>query len=160
MDVPGCLPGVEGEHSGAVRHGAKLFYAYAEATIPMVTVVLRKAYGGGYVSLGSRHIGADYVFCLPTAEIAVMGPESAVSVLYHKEIKAIVENGGDVEAFKKEKAEEYRREYANPYEAGAKGYIDDVVKPQDVRGRVIDAFASLSGKTVDRPNKKHGLTPA
>ena len=80
-------------------------------------------------------------------------------VLYHKEIKAIVENGGDVEAFKKEKAEEYRREYANPYEAGAKGYIDDVVKPQDVRGRVIDAFASLSGKKVDRPNKKHGLTP-
>ena len=159
MDVPGCLPGVEGEHSGAVRHGAKLFYAYAEATIPMVTVVLRKAYGGGYVSLGSRHIGADYVFCLPTAEIAVMGPESAVSVLYHKEIKAIVENGGDVEAFKKEKAEEYRREYANPYEAGAKGYIDDVVEPQDVRGRVVEAFSSLKGKKVDRPNKKHGLTP-
>lgn len=160
MDVPGCLPGVEGEHSGAVRHGAKLFYAYAEATIPMVTVVLRKAYGGGYVSLGSRHIGADYVFCLPTAEIAVMGPESAVSVLYHKEIKSIVENGGDVESFKKEKAEEYRREYANPYEAGAKGYIDDVVNPKDVRGRVIDAFASLRGKKVDRPHKKHGLIPA
>ena len=89
-----------------------------------------------------------------------MGPESAVSVLYHKEIKAIVENGGDVEAFKKEKAEEYRREYANPYEAGAKGYIDDVVMPRDVRRRVIDAFTSLRGKTVERPNKKHGLTPA
>ncbi|MCQ2190501.1 MAG: acyl-CoA carboxylase subunit beta [Paludibacteraceae bacterium] len=160
MDVPGCLPGVDGEHSGAVRHGAKLFYAYAEATIPMITVVLRKAYGGGYVALGSRHIGADYVFCLPTAEIAVMGPESAVSVLYHKEIKSIVEAGGDVEAFKKEKAEEYRREYANPYEAGAKGYIDDVVDPKDVRSRVIDAFVSLKGKKVERPNKKHGLTPA
>lgn len=160
MDVPGCLPGVDGEHSGAVRHGAKLFYAYAEATIPMITVVLRKAYGGGYVALGSRHIGADYVFCLPTAEIAVMGPESAVSVLYHKEIKAIVEAGGDLEAFKKEKAEQYRREYANPYEAGAKGYIDDVVMPQDVRNRVIDAFESLKGKKVERPNKKHGLTPA
>lgn len=160
MDVPGCLPGVDGEHSGAVRHGAKLFYAYAEATIPMVTVVLRKAYGGGYVALGSRHIGADYVFCLPTAEIAVMGPESAVSVLYHKEIKSLTETGGDLDAFKKEKAEQYRREYANPYEAGAKGYIDDVVMPQDVRARVIDAFASLKGKKVERPNKKHGLTPA
>lgn len=155
MDVPGCLPGVDGELRGAVRHGAKIFYAYAEATVPMVTLILRKAYGGGYVCLGSKHIGADLVYALPSAEIAVMGPESAASVIYRKEIAA----SEDAEKTKAEKTAEYRKEYANPYIAAAKGYIDDVIAPDEARERIANALDMLKVKHSQPISKKHGIMP-
>lgn len=155
MDVPGCLPGVDGELRGAVRHGAKIFYAYAEATTPMITLILRKAYGGGYVCLGSKHIGADIVYALPSAEIAVMGPESAASVIYRKEIAA----SEDAEKTKAEKTAEYRKEYATPYVAAAKGYIDDVIAPNEARERIATALDMLKNKQVQPISKKHGIMP-
>ncbi|MEO2152492.1 MAG: carboxyl transferase domain-containing protein, partial [Thermococcus sp.] len=155
VDVPGYLPGVDQESRGIIRHGAKVLYAYAEATVPMVTVILRKAYGGAYLAMGSKHLGADFVFAWPTAEIAVMGPEGAANIIFRKEIAA-AENPEEV---RQQKIAEYRERFANPYVAAARGYIDDVIDPAETRGKVIMALEALEGKRVKLPPKKHGNIP-
>ena len=154
-DVPGFLPGVGQEHGGIIRHGAKLLYAYCEATVPKVTIITRKAYGGAYDVMSSKHIRGDINYAWPTAEIAVMGPKGAVEVLYRKEIAA-AENGDEVAA---ERQEEYREKFANPYIAAARGYVDDVIDPRDTRARVISAFDMLQNKRDENPWKKHGNIP-
>jgi len=155
-DMPGYLPGVDQEHAGVIRHGAKLLYAYSEATVPKVTVILRKAYGGGYIAMNSRHLRADFVFAWPMAEIAVMGPEGAANIIFKKEIM----EAKDPDAMRKEKVEEYKQKFANPYVAAAKGYIDSVINPNDTRKYLIHAFEVSENKIVKRPNKKHGIPPA
>lgn len=154
-DVPGFLPGVDQEHSGIIRHGAKLLYAYADASIPKITVILRKSYGGAYCVLNSKNLGGDFNFAWPTAEIAVMGPEGAVSILYRKELIESDEPG----KLKKELAKRYREEIANPYVADEKGYIDEVIDPAFTRRKLIFAFNALENKHVSRPSRKHGNIP-
>ncbi len=154
-DVPGFLPGVGQEHGGIIRHGAKLLYAYCEATVPKVTIITRKAYGGAYDVMSSKHIRGDINYAWPTAEIAVMGPKGAVEILYRKEIAA-AENGDEVAA---ERQEEYREKFANPYIAAARGYVDDVIDPRDTRARLISAFDMLQNKRDENPWKKHGNIP-
>lgn len=154
-DMPGYLPGVDQEHAGVIRHGAKLLYAYSEATVPKVTIILRKAYGGGYIAMNSRHLRADFVFAWPTAEIAVMGPEGAANIIFKKEIM----EAEDPEAMRKEKVQEYKDKFANPYVAAAKGYIDTVIHPKDTRKFIIHALSISVNKTVKRPAKKHGIPP-
>ncbi|MGE0091492.1 MAG: acyl-CoA carboxylase subunit beta [Bacteroidia bacterium] len=154
-DLPGYLPGVDQEHAGVIRHGAKLLYAYSEATVPKVTVILRKAYGGGYIAMNSRHLRADFVFAWPMAEIAVMGPEGAANIIFRKEIM----EAADPEAMRKQKVEEYKQKFANPYVAAAKGYIDSVIDPKDTRKFLIHAFDVSKNKVVKRPTKKHGIPP-
>lgn len=155
VDVPGYLPGVDQESRGIIRHGAKVLYAYAEATVPMVTVILRKAYGGAYLAMGSKHLGADFVFAWPTAEIAVMGPEGAANIIFRKEI-AQAENPEEIRG---QKIAEYREKFANPYVAAARGYIDDVIDPAETRAKVIMALEALESKRVKLPPKKHGNIP-
>lgn len=155
MDVPGYLPGVDQEYGGIIRHGAKLLYAYSEATVSKVTVITRKAYGGAYIAMCSRHLGADMVFAFPTAEIAVMGPEGAANVVFRDEIAA-AENP---EAKRQEKIEEFRNVFANPYVAAARGYIDDVIDPQHLRVKVIGALEMTVTKRQGRLPKKHGNIP-
>ncbi len=154
-DMPGYLPGVDQEHAGVIRHGAKLLYAYSEATVPKITVILRKAYGGGYIAMNSRHLRADFVFAWPTAEIAVMGPEGAANIIFRKEIME-AENPDDM---RKQKVEEYKNKFANPYVAAAKGYIDSVIEPADTRKFLIHSIEVSANKTLKRPNKKHGIPP-
>ncbi len=154
-DVPGYLPGVDQEYGGIIRHGAKLLYAYSEATVPKVTVITRKAYGGAYIAMCSRHLGADMVFALPTAEIAVMGPEGAANIVFRDEIGS-AENP---EERRKEKIKEFRDVFANPYVAASRGYIDDVIDPQEIRPKVIGAFELLSTKRAESLPKKHGNMP-
>ena len=154
-DVPGYLPGVQQEYGGVIRHGAKLLYAYSEATVPKLTVILRKAYGGAYIAMNSRHLGADYVFAWPNAEIAVMGPQGAANIIFRKEIK----NSQDPEKTREEKIDEYRESFANPYRAAAEGFIDDVIDPRNTRPRVIMALESIISKNESLPNKKHGNIP-
>lgn len=154
-DVPGYLPGVEQEHSGVIRHGAKLLYAYSEATVPKVNVILRKAYGGAYIAMSSKHLGADAVFAWPMAEIAVMGPDGAANIIFRKEIAA----ADDPVAKRAEKIEEYRSQFANPYEAAKRGYVDDVIEPDSTRPRIIAALEMLSSKRETQPAKKHGNIP-
>ncbi|OFY39053.1 MAG: methylmalonyl-CoA carboxyltransferase [Bacteroidetes bacterium GWF2_40_14] len=154
-DMPGYLPGVDQEHAGVIRHGAKLLYAYSEATVPKVTIILRKAYGGGYIAMNSRHLRADFVFAWPMAEIAVMGPEGAANIIFRKEIM----EAADPDAMRREKVEEYKQKFANPYVAAAKGYIDSVIDPKDTRKYLIHSFEVSEDKIVKRPNKKHGLPP-
>lgn len=154
-DVPGYLPGVSQEHGGIIRHGAKLLYAYSEATVPKITVILRKAYGGAYIAMCSRHLGADQVFAWPTAEIAVMGPQGAANIIFRKEIK---EASNPMEK-RKEKIQEYRDRFANPYKAAARGYIDDVIEPAVTRPRIINALEMLISKREELPSKKHGNIP-
>lgn len=154
-DLPGYLPGVDQEHAGVIRHGAKLLYAYSEATVPKVTVVLRKAYGGGYIAMNSRHLRADFVFAWPMAEIAVMGPEGAANIIFRREIAA-AENPEEV---RKAKVEEYKQKFANPYVAAARGYIDSVIDPVETREFLIHAIEVSANKTVVRPEKKHGIPP-
>ncbi|MDD4293823.1 MAG: carboxyl transferase domain-containing protein, partial [Bacteroidales bacterium] len=154
-DMPGYLPGVDQEHAGVIRHGAKLLYAYSEATVPKVTVILRKAYGGGYIAMNSRHLRADFVFAWPTAEIAVMGPEGAANIIFRKEIM----EAEDPEAMRKQKVEEYKQKFANPYVAAAKGYIDSVIEPVDTRKFLIHSLEVSLNKEVKRPKKKHGIPP-
>ncbi|WP_094546638.1 acyl-CoA carboxylase subunit beta [Petroclostridium xylanilyticum] len=154
-DVPGYLPGVSQEHSGIIRHGAKLLYAYSEATVPKINVIIRKAYGGAYIAMSSKHLGADMVFAWPTAEIAVMGPEGAANIIFRKEIA----NAADPVAARNEKIEEYRNKFANPYVAAARGYIDDVIEPDSTRPRIISALEMLASKRENRPAKKHGNIP-
>jgi len=146
-DVPGFLPGVAQEHGGIIKHGAKLLFAYCEATVPKLTVITRKAYGGAYDVMNSKHIRGDYNVAWPTAEIAVMGPKGAVEILY-KEDEAT-----------EERANEYREKFAHPYEAAARGYLDDIIDPRDTRPRLIEALTTLAGKRDRNPSKKHGNIP-
>jgi len=154
-DVPGYLPGVGQEHSGVIRHGAKILYAYSEATVPKINVIIRKAYGGAYIAMSSKHLGADMVFAWPTAEIAVMGPDGAANIIFKKEIA----QAGDSEAMRTQKIEEYREKFSNPYIAAERGYVDDVIEPATTRQRVISALDMLATKKENRPAKKHGNIP-
>ena len=154
-DMPGYLPGVEQEHMGVIRHGAKVLYAYSEATVPKITVILRKAYGGGYIAMNSRHLKADFMFAWPTAEIAVMGPEGAANIIFKKEIMA-AENPDEM---RKIKVAEYREKFANPYVAASKGYIDSVIEPEETRKILKHSIEVSSNKSVLTPAKKHGIPP-
>ncbi|WP_439184127.1 acyl-CoA carboxylase subunit beta [Carboxylicivirga taeanensis] len=154
-DMPGYLPGVDQEHAGVIRHGAKVLYAYSEATVPKVTVILRKAYGGGYIAMNSRHLGADFMFAWPMAEIAVMGPEGAANIIFKKEI----DEAEDKDAMRAAKVEEYKEKFANPYVAAAKGYIDSVIEPNETRALLLHAIEVSAGKDDHRPAKKHGIPP-
>ncbi|MBK7213316.1 MAG: acyl-CoA carboxylase subunit beta [Bacteroidales bacterium] len=155
VDLPGYLPGVDQEHAGVIRHGAKVLYAYSEATVPKITVITRKAYGGGYIAMCSSHLRADFVFAWPTAEIAVMGPEGAANIIFRNEIKG-AENP---EEMRKLKVKEYKDKFANPYVAAAYGYIDAVIEPQETRDMVIHALHISADKTIVTPSKKHGIPP-
>lgn len=154
-DVPGYLPGVGQEHNGVIRHGAKLLYSFSEATVPKINVILRKAYGGAYIAMNSKHLGADMVLAWPSAEIAVMGPDGAANIIFRKEIQS-AEN--PVEA-RTAKIEEYRNKFSNPYVAASRGYVDDVIEPATTRIRLINALEMLSSKRENRPAKKHGNIP-
>jgi propionyl-CoA carboxylase beta chain len=154
-DVPGFLPGLTQEHGGIIKHGAKLLYAYCEATVPKLTVITRKAYGGAYDVMSSKHIRGDFNVAWPTAEIAVMGPKGAVEIIYRKEIAA----SDDPASAMDEKVAEYTERFANPYVAAARGYVDDIIDPRDTRPRLIDALETLQGKRDRNPPKKHGNLP-
>ncbi|MBI4202027.1 MAG: acyl-CoA carboxylase subunit beta [Chloroflexi bacterium] len=155
VDVPGFLPGTDQEHRGIIRHGAKLIYAYAEATVPKITVLVRKAYGGAYLVMGSKHLRADVNFAWPTAEIAVMGPDGAVGVLHREELA----NAENPEELKAHLIQEYRQRWANPYVAAGRGYIDDVINPAETRPKIIKALEMLQNKRDSMPPKKHGNMP-
>jgi propionyl-CoA carboxylase beta chain len=154
-DVTGFFPGINQEHGGIIRHGAKILYAYSEATIPKITVILRKAFGGAYVALNSKAIGADMVYAWPNAEIAVMGPEGAANIIFAREI----ENSEDPTAARAAKIAEYREKFANPYVAAAHGMVDDVIDPRETRKKLKESLEMLSNKTEIRPAKKHGNIP-
>lgn len=154
-DVTGFFPGIKQEHGGIIRHGAKILYAYSEATVPKITIILRKAYGGAYVALNSKSIGADLVFAWPNAEIAVMGPEGAANILFSKEIA----QSDDPERTRSEKINEYKERFANPYIAAGLGIVDDVIDPRETRVKLIQALNMLEHKTEERPRKKHGNMP-
>jgi acetyl-CoA carboxylase carboxyltransferase component len=155
VDVPGFLPGVSQEYGGIIRHGAKLLYAYCEATVPKVTVITRKAYGGAYDVMSSKHIRGDVNLAWPTAEIAVMGPKGAVEILYKDEIA----KAADPAAEAARRTDAYSAAFATPYQAAARGYIDDVIDPRDTRPRLIDALDTLRTKRDTNPRKKHGCIP-
>jgi acetyl-CoA carboxylase carboxyltransferase component len=155
VDVPGFLPGTTQEYGGIIRHGAKILYAYSEATVPKVTLITRKAYGGAYVAMCSKSLGADMVFAWPTAEIAVMGSDGAVNIIFRKEI----DKAEDKEETRRRILEEYAAEFATPYKAAERGFVDDIIEPQATRQRIIDAFNMLEGKREKRPAKKHGNMP-
>jgi acetyl-CoA carboxylase carboxyltransferase component len=157
VDVPGFLPGTAQEHGGIIRHGAKLLYAYAEATVPMLTVILRKAYGGAYDVMCSKHLGGDLNLAWPTAEIAVMGAEGAVNILFRRELERAP--GAEAEELRARRTAEYRREFLNPYLAAERGYIDDVIDPVETRARLVAGLAMLASKRDDRPPRKHGNIP-
>jgi propionyl-CoA carboxylase beta chain len=154
-DVPGFLPGAGQEFGGIIRHGAKLLYAYAEATVPKVTVITRKAYGGAYCVMGSKHLRTDINFAWPTAEIAVMGPEGAVNIVYRRELSA----AQDRDSMRQAKTEEFRERFANPFVAAERGYVDDVIEPHETRPKVIQALRMLENKVDSMPRKKHGNIP-
>lgn len=154
-DVTGFFPGVKQEHGGIIRHGAKILYAYSEATVPKLTIILRKAYGGAYVALNSKSIGADLVFAWPNAEIAVMGPQGAANIIFAREIN----QSEDPEATRAQKIEEYREKFANPYVAASMGMVDDVIDPRETRIKIIQSLEMLRNKKETRPNKKHGNIP-
>jgi propionyl-CoA carboxylase beta chain len=155
VDVPGFLPGKDQEHGGIIRHGAKLLYAYVEATVPKVTVITRKAYGGAYDVMASKHVRADINLAYPTAEIAVMGPEGAVNIIYRDELA----HAKHPEATRASYVAEYREKFANPYSAAALGYIDEVIRPMKTRAKVIAALRMLRNKRQQNPPKKHGNIP-
>jgi len=155
VDVPGFLPGIAQEHGGIIRHGAKLLYAYCEATVPKITVITRKGYGGAYDVMSSKHIRGDINYAWPSAEIAVMGPEGAVNIVFRREIAA----ADDPEVKRKQLVKEYRAKFANPYVAAGRGYIDDVIEPHETRPRLIDALEMLQNKRDSNPPKKHGNIP-
>ncbi|CAN5852448.1 acyl-CoA carboxylase subunit beta [soil metagenome] len=154
-DVPGFLPGVRQEHGGIIRHGAKLLFAFAEATVPKVTVITRKAYGGAYCVMSSKHIRTDVNLAWPTAEIAVMGPEGAVNILYGRELQA----ASDADALRARRVEEFREKFANPYVAASRGFVDEVILPRQTRSKLIAALAGLETKRDRNPPKKHGNIP-
>ncbi len=155
VDVPGFLPGIEQEHGGIIRHGSKLLYAYCEATVPKITLIVRKAYGGAYDVMGSKHSGGDINYAWPTAEIAVMGPHGAINIIFRKEIA----EAGDQEQERMKLVSEYRQKFANPYVAAQKGYIDEVIEPAETRPKLISALEMLATKREARPPKKHANIP-
>jgi propionyl-CoA carboxylase beta chain len=155
VDVPGFLPGTAQEWSGIITHGSKLLYAFSEATVPKVTIITRKAYGGAYVVMSSKHIDADVNLAFPTAEIAVMGPEGAARVLWKREI----EKAKDPEAYLRGKVDEYRRQHANPFRAAEAFHLDDVIRPCWTRRLLIERLGVLRSKRDLRPQKKHGNVP-
>ncbi|MGB3905282.1 MAG: carboxyl transferase domain-containing protein [Anaerolineae bacterium] len=155
VDVPGFLPGVSQEHGGIIRHGAKLLYAYCEATVPKITIITRKAYGGAYVVMSSKHIRGDTSYAWPGAEIAVMGPKGAVNIIFRKEIAA----AEDPEAERNRLSQDYREKFAHPYVAASRGYVDDVIEPRETRPRLIEALETLQNKRDHNPPKKHGNIP-
>jgi acetyl-CoA carboxylase carboxyltransferase component len=155
VDSPGFLPGVNQEHRGIIRHGAKVLFAYADATVPKVSIVTRKAYGGAYVVMSSKYLGTDVTYAWPSAEIAVMGPEGATNILYRKQI----EDAKDKEAQRKKLTDEFREQFLNPYAAAKAGYIDEVIEPCETRSRVIAALSTLREKQIPTPNRKHGNIP-
>jgi len=159
VDVPGFLPGTDQEWNGIIRRGAKLIYAYAEATVPLVTVITRKAYGGAYDVMGSKHLGADMNLAWPTAQIAVMGAQGAVNILYRKEIAKVVASSGDVDAARQRFITDYEDTLANPYMAAERGYVDSVIPPSFTRSYVIKALRALRKKRQTLPPKKHGNIP-
>ncbi len=153
--MPGFLPGVAQEHGGIIKHGAKLLYAYCEATVPKLTVILRKAYGGAYDVMSSKHIRGDFNFAWPTAEIAVMGPKGAVGVLFRKDIAAAEDPQAETDRLIKQ----YQEQFAHPYIAAARGYLDDVLDPRDTRPRLIEALSMVRNKRDSNPPRKHGNIP-
>ena len=155
VDLPGYLPGVDQEHAGVIRHGAKVLYAFSEATVPKITLILRKAYGGGYIAMNSRHLHADFVFAWPAAEIAVMGPEGAANIVFRK----VIANAKNPEKMRAQKILEYKEKFSNPYVAAAKGYIDSVIEPSETRSLLLHALEVSSEKIEARPEKKHGVPP-
>ena len=155
VDIPGYLPGSDQEHAGVIRHGAKVLYAYSEASVPKITVILRKAYGGGYIAMCSNHLRADFVFAWPTAEIAVMGPEGAANIIFRSEIMA-AENPDEM---RKIKVKEYTDKFANPYVAASSGYVDAVITPEETRAYLIHALKVTRNKEEARPDRKHGVPP-
>jgi propionyl-CoA carboxylase beta chain len=155
IDSPGFLPGVDQEHRGIIRHGAKVLYAYSEATVPKISVITRKAYGGAYVVMSSKFLGTDVNYAWPSAEIAVMGAEGAVKVVYRKQIEA----AEDPEAEQARLVEDYRRRFSNPYHAASAGYIDDIIEPRETRPKIIAALAALRDKQTAAPPRKHGNIP-
>src|SRR5207249_2380742 len=154
-DVPGFLPGISQEHGGIIKHGAKLLYAFAEATVPKVTVITRKAYGGAYCVMGSKHIRTDINLAWPTAEIAVMGPEGAVNIVYRRELAGAANQA----SARAQRVEEFRERFANPFVAAERGYVDDVIEPHETRPRLIRALRMLETKVDTMPRKKHGNMP-
>jgi propionyl-CoA carboxylase beta chain len=155
VDVPGFLPGTSQEYGGIIVHGAKMVYAYSEATVPKVTVITRKAYGGAYDAMGSKHLRADINYAWPTAEIAVMGPDAAVNIIHRRAL----EQAKDVEATRQELIADYRERFANPYVTASRGYIDDVIDPRDTRAKIARALDMLRSKADTTPPKKHGNAP-
>jgi propionyl-CoA carboxylase beta chain len=154
-DVPGFLPGVRQEHGGIIRAGAKLLYAFAEATVPKITVITRKAYGGAYCVMASKHIRTDFNYAYPTAEIAVMGPEGAVNILYRRELA----EAGDPAALRARLVAEFREKLANPFIAAARGFVDEIIRPRSTRPKLVAALASADNKRDRNPPKKHGNIP-
>jgi acetyl-CoA carboxylase carboxyltransferase component len=155
VDVPGFLPGVDQEYGGIIRHGAKLLYAYCESTVPRIQIVVRKAYGGAYVVMNSKSIGADLAFAWPSAELAVMGPQGAVEIVYRRELQT----AADPDARKAELVEEYTERFANPYGAAERGFVDDVIDPAETRAKIIAGFDLLRSKREELPKRKHGNSP-
>lgn len=155
VDVPGYLPGTEQEYGGIIRHGAKVLYAYSEATVPKITLIMRKAYGGAYIAMGSKSVRADLIYAWPISEIAVMGPQGAANIIYRKEIK----NAEDKEKKRQEKIDEYRDNFANPYVAAKRGLINDVIEMEKSRAAIINGLEMLLNKKEDYPDKKHGNIP-
>ena len=155
-DVPGFLPGTQQEYGGIIKHGAKLLYAFAEATVPKITVITRKAYGGAYCVMASKHMRTDVNFAYPTAEIAVMGPEGAVNILYRRELE---EAGADAPRVRAEKVAEYRAKFSNPYIAAERGFVDAIIEPRRTRPEIVRALRQLGGKRASMPPKKHGNIP-
>jgi propionyl-CoA carboxylase beta chain len=155
VDVPAFLPGSEQEHNGIIRHGAKILFAYAEATVPKITLIMRKAYGGAYIAMNSKHMGADVVYAWPIAEIAVMGAEGAVNIIGRRQIAA----AQDPEAARAELIKQYEDKFLNPYTAAKRGFVDEVIKPEETRQRIVSALDALKSKRMSRPFKKHGNIP-
>ena len=159
VDVPGFLPGTTQEYGGIILHGAKLLYAYAEATVPKLTVITRKAYGGAYDVMSSKHVGADFNAAWPTAEVAVMGPEGAVNIVFRRELAEAEQNGGDAAARRAALIEEYKERFANPYIAAERGYVDDVIEPEETRAWLVRALEASLTKRETPPARKHGNIP-
>jgi propionyl-CoA carboxylase beta chain len=155
IDVPGFLPGTAQEYNGIIRHGAKLVYAYAEATVPKLTVITRKAYGGGYIAMASKHLRGDINLAYPTGEIAVMGPEGAISIVFREQL----EKARDQAQTRQELVEDYRKKFANPFKAAELGYIDAVIAPEETRPMLIRSLEMLKNKRESNPPKKHGNIP-
>ncbi|CAN0305780.1 unnamed protein product, partial [Phaeothamnion confervicola] len=155
VDVPGFLPGTQQEWGGIIKHGAKLLYAYCEATVPKLTVILRKAYGGAYDVMCSSHIRSDFNFSWPTGEVAVMGPQGAINIIFRQEL----DKASDPEARRQELVQDYSDRFASPYVAASRGYIQDIIQPAKTRQTLIEALETLEGKRVTRPQRKHGNIP-